>query len=114
MFIRVPEPKTVKNRLHVDWVLHRTKHRGARPLAHVDVRVFGSRPDFLSEPGRDMSLIGVGYAGSMGSHSSHVAVLKSSAWSRIVTIEGPGRRRHGLDGNHSVAVAAQVSCRVCG
>ncbi|CAM5414441.1 hypothetical protein SGRIM128S_07322 [Streptomyces griseomycini] len=39
---------------------------------------------------------------------------KSSARSRIVTIEGPGRSRHGLEGNHSVAVAAQVSCRACG
>ena len=50
----------------------------------------------------------------MGSHSSQVAVLKSSARSRTATIAGPGRSRHGLDGNHSVAVAAQVFCRVCG
>ena len=44
----------------------------------------------------------------MGIHSSVVAVVKSSARSSTETIEGPGRSRHGLEGNHSVAVAAQV------
>jgi len=48
------------------------------------------------------------YAGSTGSQSSQVAVLKSSARSSTATISGPGRRRHGLAGNHSVAVAAQA------
>ncbi|GAA3005504.1 hypothetical protein LV75_001479 [Actinokineospora diospyrosa] len=50
----------------------------------------------------------------MGSHSSQVAVLKSGARSRMVTIDGPGRRRHGLAGNQSVAVAAQVVCGASG
>ena len=43
-----------------------------------------------------------------------VAVLKSSARSRMATIEGPGRSRHGLDGNQSAAVAAHVDCRAAG
>src|SRR5699024_5241189 len=51
---------------------------------------------------------------STGSHSSVVAVLKSSARSMIDTIDGPGRSRQGFAGNHSAAVAAHVSCRAAG
>src|SRR5699024_3784703 len=51
---------------------------------------------------------------STGNHTSHVAVLKSGALSRIDSIDGPGRRRQGLDGNHSVAVAAHIDCSAAG
>ena len=43
---------------------------------------------------------------STGNQSSHVAVVKSGARSRTETIDGPGRRCQGLEGNHSAADAA--------
>ena len=32
----------------------------------------------------------------------------------MATIDGPGRSRHGLEGNQSVAVADRVACRTAG
>lgn len=55
-----------------------------------------------------------GYSRSTGSHSSHVAELKSGDRSSTATMEGPGRRRQGFDGNQSLAVAAQVDCSAAG
>lgn len=40
--------------------------------------------------------------------------MKSSLCSRTATIDGPGRRRHGFEGNHRAAVAAPVSCSAWG
>lgn len=53
-------------------------------------------------------------AGSTGSQSSTVAVLKSSARSSTATTSGAGRSRHGFDGNYSVAVAAHSRCSSAG
>src|SRR5664279_378451 len=47
-------------------------------------------------------------ARSTGSHSSEVALLKSAERSRMVTTDGPGLSRPGLEGNQSEAVAAHV------
>ena len=41
-------------------------------------------------------------------------MLKSAERSRTAKIDGPGRSLHGLEGNHFVAVAAQVDCRAVG
>lgn len=59
--------------------------------------------DLLTNSQRPCMLL---YARSIGIQSSVVAVLKSSARSRTATIEGPGRRRHRSEGNHSDADAA--------
>src|SRR5690606_28929082 len=80
-----------------------TVTRWARGPGSVEVSV--------GRPG-GASWVGCDYADSTGIQISHVAVVSVS--SRYLRIVGPGRSRHGLEGNQSVAVAAHVSCSASG
>src|SRR5690606_60650 len=79
-------------------------------LAHVALE--SEHPDARALPMR--GLLDHCRLRSIGIHNSQTAVRKSSARSMIATMDGPGRRRQGLEGNQSLAVAAQADWSAAG